>query len=535
MTDPLDPPLDSARHIRYWQRCLRTLLPHHYTSNDSIRLTLGYFILAALDLLSSPSSFSSPPEDPAKASLIPPKDRPAIRAWILSLQHPHGGFCGSPHHVFPARYRSAYARPQQSQPQSQETEDGELQQQLVAGDPENANIAATYFALLALGVVADGSGSRAFEGVDRWKTLRWLRKLQREDGSFGENVDADGYVAGGRDMRSCYLAATIRWILGGAEAGPEVDFDVDKLVAHIRRGQTFDGGIAESSMHESHAGYAYCAVAALSLLDLANSDPSASPTHYLQAGIPSIPSLIHFLVSRQFKYLDPSSDSPSPDPDSPSAAVPADLSKLSLSDEDPHTTSTGFNGRLNKVADTCYAWWVSGALHILGQGALIDRAPARRFILEKTQHIIGGFAKHPGGPPDLYHAYLGLAALATMAGSGSEDGDGDGNGNGSGQAEEGLGRFDPRLCLGAEAADRIRKGREVLLAPRPLHEEQSAGEVDEEGSESEMEDSDILKALKRDWDEESRLMEDCKRKWRAEGKNPVFEMDRMLIERRWNP
>ncbi|RYO77058.1 hypothetical protein DL766_007821 [Monosporascus sp. MC13-8B] len=511
MADPLDPPLDSARHIRYWQRCLRTLLPHHYTSNDSTRLTLGYFVLAALDLLSSPSSFSSPPQDPAKASLIPPKDRPAIRAWILSLQHPHGGFCGSPHHVFPARYRSAYAQPQQ---------------QLVAGDPENANIAATYFALLALGVVADGDGSAAFEGVDRWRTLRWLRKLQREDGSFGENVDADGYVAGGRDMRSCYLAATIRWVLGGAEAGPEVDFDVDKLVAHIRNGQTFDGGIAESSMHESHAGYAYCAVAALSLLDRANLDPSASPTHYTQAGIPSIPSLIHFLVSRQFTYLDP---------DPPSAAAPADLSKLSLSDEDPHTSSTGFNGRLNKVADTCYAWWVGGALHILGQGALVDRAPARRFILEKTQHLIGGFAKHPGGPPDLYHAYLGLAALATMAGSGSEDGDGDGNENGSGQAEEGLGRFDPRLCLGAEAADRIRRGREVLLASCPLHKEQHAGEVDEEGSECEWEDSDILKALKRDWDEESRLMEDCKRKWRAEGKNPVLEMDRMLIERRWNP
>jgi geranylgeranyl transferase type-1 subunit beta len=31
-----------------------------------------------------------------------------------------------------------------------------------------------------------------------------------------------------------------------------------------------------------------------------------------------------------------------------------------------------------------------------------------------VQHIIGGFSKHPGGPPDIYHSYLGLAALATM-------------------------------------------------------------------------------------------------------------------------
>lgn len=150
--------------------------------------------------------------------------------------------------MLPAGYQTAYFYPYPSSSITTTTTTSTSTHR----DPENANIAATYFGLLALGVLAEGDGSSAYGPVDRLKTLRWLRRLQREDGSFGENVDGDGYIAGGRDMRPCYLAATIRWVLGGAEAGPDVDFDVAKLVAHIRRSQGFDGGIAESSMHESH-------------------------------------------------------------------------------------------------------------------------------------------------------------------------------------------------------------------------------------------------------------------------------------------
>jgi geranylgeranyl transferase type-1 subunit beta len=230
MTAPtaLDPPLDTARHIRYWQRCFHSVLPHHYTSNDSIRLTLGFFILSALDLLSA----SSP------TPLITPEDRKRLRTWVLELQHPHGGFCGSPHHVLPRHFTSRF--------------DFETEKH-VARDPANANIAATGFALLCLGVLAEGDGSDAFRGVNRVRTLTWLKKLQREDGSFGEVLTDEGRIAGGRDMRYCYVAAIIRWALGGAEGDKSLDFDVDALVKYIRRGQTFDGGMAESSMHESHS------------------------------------------------------------------------------------------------------------------------------------------------------------------------------------------------------------------------------------------------------------------------------------------
>ncbi|KAI2613506.1 terpenoid cyclases/Protein prenyltransferase [Hypoxylon fragiforme] len=493
-----NPPLDTARHTRYWQRCFRSVLPHHYTSNDSSRLTLGFFIVAALDLLSSSSSYSEPPSDPVRASLITRQDRTRIRAWILSLQHPQGGFCGSPHHVLPKVYTTKWDA-------ANKTES--------ARDPANANIAATYFALLMLGVLAEDDGTKAFDGVHRIKTLRWLKKLQREDGSFGEIIDEDGFVGGGRDMRYCYLAATIRWALGGAEAGE--DFNIDALVAHIRRGQTFDGGVSETSMHESHAGYAYCAVAALSLLDLANPNSATEPDRYLHAGIPSIPALVHFLACRQFNYSDPDSDDSDENEDAEDN-TPPDLSTLTISDAEP---TVGFNGRLNKVADTCYTWWVSGTLAMLGAGEIIDRGPARKFILEKTQHMIGGFGKHPGAPPDVYHAYLGLAALASIAGA-----ENDGSGK-----EEGLGKFDAQLCIGVEAAARVAKAREALLRA-PAEEDNGSDDDDDDDDDDNdwgFETEKIKEEL--DWDNMQETIARLEAKWRAQGKIPVHEMDR------WNP
>ncbi|KAI0399185.1 terpenoid cyclases/protein prenyltransferase alpha-alpha toroid [Xylaria palmicola] len=424
-SDPssLDPPLDAARHVRYWQRCLHSVLPHHYTSNDSIRLTLGFFITSALDVLS-----------PSPPALLAPDDRARLRAWVLQLQHPHGGFCGSPHHVLPQGLTSTFDPATST---------------YVARDPANANIAATGFALLSMGILADGDGTDAFARVDQARTLAWLKKLQRPDGSFGEVLTDDGRVAGGRDMRYCYIAAIIRWALGGAEGDGSLDFDVDALVAHIRRAQTFDGGMSESSLHESHSGYAYCAVAALALLDAADADAGATPHRYIHAGIPSVPSLVHFLASRQFAYSHSDYDDSDSDPDDDLTSQPLpELSRLSLhgagAGAAPHMTA--FNGRLNKLPDTCYTWWNSGALSLLGEHGLVARGPARRFLLDKTQHLIGGFAKHPGGPPDVYHAYMGLAALANMG-------------------DPGLAAFDPRLCVSAAAAARIARARESMLRP----------------------------------------------------------------------
>ncbi|RBR22342.1 uncharacterized protein FIESC28_04536 [Fusarium coffeatum] len=366
MSELDSPLLDKQQHIKYWQRCHKTYLPSPYTAYDSTRLTFACFTISALDLLSVPlTSF----------------ERIAIRRWVLSLQHPEGGFCGSSTHALPG----------------QEAYKG------------TANIAATFFALVLLGLAAENEeeAKSAFKGVDRVRLLKWLRGLQREDGSYGQNM-WDGEIVGGRDMRHSYLASCIRWMLRGdvkeGDEGWVEDMDVDKMVAHIKRGQTYDGGVAESSQHESHAGYAYCAIGALSLLDRPlDSTAVHPPENALKEGVPNREGLMQFLASRPFSYLPQEEESDEVEEN----FIESNLGETGYG-------HVGFNGRWNKKADTCYCWWVGGTLSMLGNTSIINVLPSRRYLLDVTQHRIGGFSKAVGGPPDMYHSYLGLAALATM-------------------------------------------------------------------------------------------------------------------------
>lgn len=98
-----------------------------------------------------------------------------------------------------------------------------------------ANLPATFFAILSLGFVGD------LEGVKRKECLRWLRSLQRKDGSFGELITQDGEIEGGRDMRLSYVATAIRWMLRGDGEGEEEDIDIEALVNFLRAGQVCVG------------------------------------------------------------------------------------------------------------------------------------------------------------------------------------------------------------------------------------------------------------------------------------------------------
>jgi geranylgeranyl transferase type-1 subunit beta len=204
-----EPKLQIEKHIKYWHRCLKSLLPTQYTSTDSSRMTLGFFILSALDLLN------------VGAENLPAKDRRDLRNWILKCQHPNGGFCGSPNHRYPDAYY---------------TDVGNGRQQM---DP--ANLPATFFAILSLSYVG------SLDGVKRDACLKWLKSLQREDGSFGELITQEGVIEGGRDMRYCHVATMIRWMLRGdvedGDVPAEEDINVDKLVDHIRAGQVHSDGV----------------------------------------------------------------------------------------------------------------------------------------------------------------------------------------------------------------------------------------------------------------------------------------------------
>ncbi|KAL8813457.1 MAG: hypothetical protein Q9223_000216 [Gallowayella weberi] len=204
------PTLNKSTHIRYFLRCLKTHLPTAYSTNDSQRMTLAFFILCGLDLLGVLEINTTE------------ADRVAYVDWIYRCQHPDGGFRG---------FTGADMG-------------GERMEENQHWDP--ANIAATYFALASLAILGDNLGR-----VKRIECLRWLRRLQLSDGTFGEALGIQGEAHSGRDMRFCYCAAAIKWILGGGEEDEE-DIDVDGLVRFIEASQTYEGGFANGPFHEAH-------------------------------------------------------------------------------------------------------------------------------------------------------------------------------------------------------------------------------------------------------------------------------------------
>ena len=92
---------------------------------------------------------------------------------------------------------------------------------------------------------------------------------------------------------------------------------------------------------------------------------------------------------------------------------------------------------------------------------LLNTNGSRRFLLEQTQHRIGGFGKAPGDPPgpfpqimalrklimliDIYHSYLGLATLAIMK-------------------EPGIKPLDSALCVSIQQKEIISWLRNAALA-----------------------------------------------------------------------
>ena len=182
------------RHVKYWLRCLKTFLPHLYTSNDSNRMTLALFTLSALDLLGVLHENTNPSE------------RSHYIDWIYRCQHPSGGF------------RSFTG-----------TNFGDENRDVKNEHWDPANLAGTFFALAGLAILGD-----SMERVKRKECLEWLAKLQLEDGSFGEGLGKNGKIEGDPDIRYCFLAAVTRWMLKDRMLLDEVkDIDVDKLASFV--------------------------------------------------------------------------------------------------------------------------------------------------------------------------------------------------------------------------------------------------------------------------------------------------------------
>ncbi|EPS44078.1 hypothetical protein H072_1947 [Dactylellina haptotyla CBS 200.50] len=356
---------EKQRNIKYWLRCLRTLLPTEYTSNDLNRTSLAFFCVNGLHVIGE------------LGNLTKPEEREEWISWLYSCQIPSGaGFRGGP-----ATDLSDKRSP-----------DNEM------WDPPT--LPGTFFCIITLLSLGDDLAR-----INREATLEWVASLQRSDGSFAEmrtgaeELEKDHTLT--RDPRFIYLAAAIRWILRGEEGSlsrETKDIDVDQAVRYLQSCEAHDYGFGSRPGAESHAGHVFCVIAALSLLGRLH--PPKTPVSY-PIGLPHPEKTIHWLVSRQqaptdIEHEDFKIDSHiSPPPPS----FPA------------QTSNNGFNGRDNKRPDTCYSFWVVGCLDLLKKSHLVDAESNREYLLENTAHIIGGFGKVPKAPPDVLHSCLGAVSL----------------------------------------------------------------------------------------------------------------------------
>ena len=75
--------------------------------------------------------------------------------------------------------------------------------------------------------------------------------------------------------------------------------------------------------------------------------------------------------------------------------------------------TTGFQGRINKITDVCYSYWIGGSLSILGAAHLIEENQLRGHSCA-CQQPTGGISKWPNYYPDVLHTYLGMCGLSII-------------------------------------------------------------------------------------------------------------------------
>ena len=215
-------------HLRYFHMNLESL-PHHYTSNETIRMTLGMFCLSALEMLGDLSSFS----EETKQDWI---------EWIYQQQHStakYAGFSGAPFLNLDKTELNEYDLP---------------------------HLTMTYSAIISLLILGDDLSRANKDGI-----IKTLRTLQQDDGSFCPVPGSDE-----TDMRFVYCACAVAFIFNDFSG-----FDTAKTADYIKRCQNFDGGFGIKQLSESHGGTTYCAIASLALLNKLQEFEKTRIVHWL--------------------------------------------------------------------------------------------------------------------------------------------------------------------------------------------------------------------------------------------------------------
>jgi len=248
------------------------------------------------------------------------------------------------------------------------------------------SVSATFFALVNLLILESDYSKR----LDRHLVMNFVKRCQftlgPNKGSFAPtlryNEDTKQYEPYGEtDLRICYVAIGIRKLLKYDESSQTNDINTTTATDFILDRLNHAGGFSSDKYTETHVGFTFCALASLKLLGYDLSQSKFGRT-------------LDWLIHRQVDYTDNH-----------------DMTYDYYQVEDRGS----YNGRDNKLGDTCYSWWCTGSIKLLGQSKLeLTNLPmARDYLLKTTQNeLLGGFAKDHEAPPDPFHTFMAVASLS---------------------------------------------------------------------------------------------------------------------------
>lgn len=236
------------------------------------------------------------------------------------------------------------------------------------GVQQFAHLATTYAAVNCL---CDLGTEEAYKVIDRKALISFLRRMKNEDGSFSM------HEGGEADTRSVYCAASVAKLTGIFPAVQDIFMKSPEWLVSC---QTYEGGIGGCPGAEAHGGYTFCGFAALVILE--------------SFELLNLDSLLRWACNRQMRL------------------------------------EGGFQGRTNKLVDSCYSFWQGGVFPLLHcaitkidkgsedilqnqKGWLYDEVALQHYILLCCQCSLGGIIDKPGKSPDLYHTCYGLSGLAS--------------------------------------------------------------------------------------------------------------------------
>ncbi|CAF1294637.1 unnamed protein product [Didymodactylos carnosus] len=212
-------------HVKYFS-CSLGILPYHLSSLDGSRMTILFYGLAGLELLSSLDQ------------KLTPNDKNETIKWIYRLQLSSSSI----ENEIPCGYRGSSCFITSTSDKNE----------LCSNPYDHIHITMTYTALVSLLILGDD-----LSRVNRQAIISTMKYLQLDNGSFVASV-----LSSESDLRFIYCACCISYLLDDWSG-----INTDTCTDYIKNCLTYEGAFGQVPGAEAHGGSTFCAIASLYLMN----------------------------------------------------------------------------------------------------------------------------------------------------------------------------------------------------------------------------------------------------------------------------